>query len=68
MTKRPNPIDFHVDVRVKMRRMPVSMSQENLREQLALPLQQVPTYDKSYNRNGPRQLCDLEPLPEGTEQ
>lgn len=57
--KAPNPIDRHVGARVRMRRMMLGMSQENLGEALALTFQQVQKYEKGTNRIGASRLQQI---------
>ena len=52
----PNPIDVHVDSRVRMRRIMLKMSQEKLGEALGLTFQQVQKYEKGMNRIGSSRL------------
>ena len=54
--KTPNPIDVHVGLRVRMRRLMLSMSQEKLGEALGLTFQQVQKYEKGSNRIGASRL------------
>lgn len=48
--KAPNSIDRHVGNRVRMRRLMLGMSQEQLAEALGLTFQQVQKYEKGTNR------------------
>lgn len=48
--KKPHPTDVHVGSRVRMRRMMLGMSQENLADELALTFQQIQKYEKGTNR------------------
>jgi len=50
VTKIPNPVDKHVGSRVRMRRMMLGMSQEQLGDGLGLTFQQVQKYEKGTNR------------------
>jgi transcriptional regulator with XRE-family HTH domain len=50
--KAPNSIDKHVGSRVRMRRIMIGMSQEQLGEALGLTFQQVQKYEKGTNRVG----------------
>jgi transcriptional regulator with XRE-family HTH domain len=54
--KTPNPIDVHVGLRVRMRRLMLSMSQEKLADGLGLTFQQVQKYEKGSNRIGASRL------------
>jgi len=57
MVKRaPNPVDKHVGSRVRMRRMMLGMSQEELGDGLGLTFQQVQKYEKGTNRIGAGRL------------
>src|SRR6201996_4275707 len=57
--KAPNPTDKHVGARVRMRRMMLSMSQENLGNSLGLTFQQVQKYEKGTNRIGASRLQQI---------
>jgi transcriptional regulator with XRE-family HTH domain len=57
--RKPNPIDAHVGMRVRLRRMLLGMSQEKLGEHLGLTFQQVQKYEKGVNRIGASRLFDL---------
>jgi transcriptional regulator with XRE-family HTH domain len=48
--KVPHPTDVHVGRRVRMRRMMLGMSQENLGDALGLTFQQIQKYEKGRNR------------------
>ena len=48
--RSPNPIDKHVGGRVRMRRLTLGMSQEQLADALGLTFQQVQKYEKGANR------------------
>ena len=54
--KPPNPIDVHVGLRVRTRRLMLSMSQEKLADGLGLTFQQVQKYEKGSNRIGASRL------------
>ena len=58
-SRKPNPIDAHVGMRVRLRRMLLGMSQEKLGEHLGLTFQQVQKYEKGVNRIGASRLFDL---------
>jgi len=49
-TKHPHPTDKHVGSRVRMQRLMLGMSQENLADQLGITFQQVQKYEKGTNR------------------
>ncbi|MGD9671131.1 MAG: helix-turn-helix domain-containing protein [Hyphomicrobiaceae bacterium] len=57
--RKANPIDMHVGMRVRMRRMLLGMSQEKLGELLGLTFQQVQKYEKGVNRVGASRLYEL---------
>ena len=48
--KQPSSVDAHVGSRVRLRRMLIGMSQQNLGELLGLTFQQVQKYEKGANR------------------
>lgn len=50
--KPPNPIDKHIGLRVRMRRMMLGISQETLGKAIGLTFQQVQKYEKGTNRIG----------------
>jgi transcriptional regulator with XRE-family HTH domain len=54
--KVPNPVDKHVGSRVRMRRLWLGMSQEELGDGLGLTFQQVQKYEKGTNRIGASRL------------
>jgi transcriptional regulator with XRE-family HTH domain len=54
--KVPNPVDKHVGSRVRMRRLWLGMSQEELGDGLGLTFQQVQKYEKGTNRIGAGRL------------
>jgi transcriptional regulator with XRE-family HTH domain len=57
--KAPNPTDQHVGSRVRMRRLMLRMSQENLGAALGLTHQQVQKYEKGANRIGASRLQQI---------
>jgi transcriptional regulator with XRE-family HTH domain len=60
MPKNPlDPIDKHVGSRVRMRRMMLGMSQEELGDGLGLTFQQVQKYEKGLNRMGASRLQQI---------
>lgn len=59
MAKIPNPIDKHVGIRVRMRRMMLEMSQEKLADALGVTFQQVQKYEKGTNRIGASRLQQI---------
>jgi len=56
---RPNPIDVHVGLRVRLRRTLLGMSQEKLGQAIGLTFQQVQKYERGANRIGASRLFDL---------
>jgi transcriptional regulator with XRE-family HTH domain len=57
--KKPNPTDAYVGARVRMRRMMVGMTQQQLGEALDLTFQQVQKYEKGTNRVGASRLQQI---------
>jgi len=58
-TRKPDPIDVHVGSRVRLRRMLLGMSQEELGSQLGLTFQQVQKYERGANRIGASRLYKI---------
>ena len=58
----PHPIDKHVGARVKLRRMILGMSQEQLGRSLGLTFQQIQKYEKGVNRIGASRVFELSKL------
>ena len=58
--KQANPVDVQVGHRVRLRRMLMNMSQEQLGECLGLTFQQVQKYEKGVNRIGAGRLFEIE--------
>ena len=58
----PHPIDVHVGSRVKLRRMILGLSQENLGKSLGLTFQQIQKYEKGVNRIGASRMYELSQL------
>jgi transcriptional regulator with XRE-family HTH domain len=54
--KNPDAIDVYVGGRVRMRRMILKMSQDNLGKQIGITFQQVQKYEKGTNRIGASRL------------
>ncbi len=50
LNKTPNPIDWHVGRRVRMRRMLAGVSQDKLGEALGVTFQQIHKYENGSNR------------------
>ncbi len=57
--RAPNPVDVHVGVRLRMRRMMLSISQEKLGEALGVSFQQIQKYERGSNRIGAGRLRDI---------
>jgi|SRR5271163_34000 len=57
--KSPNPTDKHVGSRVRMRRIMLEMTQEQLAAPLGLTFQQVLKYEKGTNRMGASRLQQI---------
>ena len=55
----PNPVDVYVGGRVKLRRLLLGMSQEELARQLGITFQQVQKYEKGLNRLSASRLWDI---------
>lgn len=55
----PNPVDRHVGLRLRARRMELGISQEALASELDLTFQQVQKYEKGMNRIGAGRLYRL---------
>lgn len=57
--KAPNPIDVHVGGRVRMRRIVLEMSQQQLGAHIGLTFQQIQKYEKGMNRIGASRLQQI---------
>ena len=57
--KSPTPVDRHIGIRVRRRRMALGMSQEALGDALGLTFQQVQKYEKGANRIGASRLLQI---------
>ena len=57
--KSPNPTDRHVGARLRMRRLMLKMSQQQLGDLLGLSFQQVQKYEKGTNRIGASRLQQI---------
>ncbi|NCB49479.1 MAG: XRE family transcriptional regulator [Alphaproteobacteria bacterium] len=55
----PNPIDVHVGMKLKSRRILLGLSQEKLGQALGLTFQQIQKYEKGLNRIGASRLYDI---------
>jgi transcriptional regulator with XRE-family HTH domain len=54
-----NPIDVHVGQRIRLRRVLLKLSQEQLGEALSLTFQQIQKYEKGINRVSASRLFDI---------
>jgi transcriptional regulator with XRE-family HTH domain len=57
--KRSSPVDAHVGSRIRMRRMSLGMSQQQLGAAIGLTSQQVLKYEHGVNRVSPSRLYKL---------
>jgi transcriptional regulator with XRE-family HTH domain len=57
--RRPNPVDRHVGLRMRMRRKELGMSQERLAEAVGLTFQQIQKYERAANRISASKLWEL---------
>lgn len=57
--KKINPIDIHVGMRIRLRRLVVGVSQQRLGEALGIAFQQVQKYEAGINRISAARLFDL---------
>jgi transcriptional regulator with XRE-family HTH domain len=48
--KSPDPVDLHVGQRLRLRRMQLNMTQDQLARQLGLAFQQIQKYEAAENR------------------
>jgi transcriptional regulator with XRE-family HTH domain len=55
----PNPVDVHVGKRVRLRRMMLGLSQEDLATALGVAFQQIQKYECAINRLSVPRLWDL---------
>ncbi len=55
----PNAVDIHVGGRVRLRRLLLGMSQEELGDALGVTFQQVQKYERGANRIGAGRLYDV---------
>lgn len=56
---QPNPIDVHLGRRLRLRRILLGISQEELGEAIGLTFQQIQKYEYGLNRVGTSRLWDL---------
>ena len=59
MSRAPDPIDLHVGVRLRLRRMMLGVSQEALARKLGVTFQQIQKYENGQNRIGASRLYQL---------
>ena len=59
MAKSPDEIDIHIGGRVRLRRIMMNMSQEQLGNALGLTFQQVQKYERGLNRIGAGRLYHI---------
>ena len=57
--KEPNPVDIHVGSKVKIRRLMLGLSQEELAKAIGLTFQQIQKYEKGTNRISVSRLIDI---------
>lgn len=55
----PNPIDVHVGKRIRMRRIILRLTQEQLAEKIGLTFQHVQKYERGMNRISASRLWDI---------
>jgi len=59
VSRTPDPIDAHVGARLRLRRMMLGVSQENLAAGVGVTFQQIQKYEKGQNRVGASRLLQL---------
>jgi transcriptional regulator with XRE-family HTH domain len=57
--KSANPVDHHIGLRIRRRRLTLGKSQEWLGDQLGLTFQQVQKYEKGTNRVGGSRMVQI---------
>jgi transcriptional regulator with XRE-family HTH domain len=57
--QRPHPIDVHVGGRLRLRRMLLGLSQDQLGKSIGLTFQQIQKYEKGVNRIGASRVFEL---------
>jgi transcriptional regulator with XRE-family HTH domain len=57
--KSTNPVDHHIGLRIRSRRLALGKSQEWLGDQLGLTFQQVQKYEKGTNRVGGSRMMQI---------
>jgi transcriptional regulator with XRE-family HTH domain len=58
----PNPVDIHVGSRLKLRRILIGMSQDQMGKALGLTFQQIQKYERGINRMGASRLYQMSKL------
>ena len=59
VTRKPNPIDFHVGQRTRSRRRELGLSQTVLGNEIGVSFKQVQKYESGANRIGPGRLYEI---------
>jgi transcriptional regulator with XRE-family HTH domain len=59
MPQTPNNLDKHIGLRLKMRRIVLNMTQDDLAQKLGITFQQVQKYEKSLNRISASRLYEI---------
>ncbi|MFT6071598.1 MAG: transcriptional regulator with XRE-family HTH domain [Alphaproteobacteria bacterium] len=59
MSRKTVPLDQHIGLRLKMRRIMVNMTQEQLADQVGITFQQIQKYEKATNRISAARLYEL---------
>jgi transcriptional regulator with XRE-family HTH domain len=59
VARRLTPVDAHVGVRVRMRRLMLDMTQTSLADKLGITFQQLQKYEKGVNRVGSGRLHQI---------
>lgn len=57
--KIARPVDSHVGAKVRLRRLELGMTQENLADAIGLTFQQVQKYEKGVNRIGSSRMMQI---------
>ncbi len=58
-TRKPSPVDVHVGIRVRQRRVLLGMTQTDLADTMGLTFQQVQKYERGMNRISASRLYGL---------
>lgn len=59
MPQTPDNLDRHIGLRLKMRRILLNMTQDDLAQKLGITFQQVQKYEKALNRISASRLYDI---------